>query len=79
LWEWTGLRLSVSRGAQTGEPKTGGERGCCRGHTYLFIHRVRVPSALIVKQPAVQPFSICDIAEPTHSGRSGRERVTVAG
>jgi hypothetical protein len=33
LWEWTRLRLSVSRGAHTGESQTGGERGCCRGHT----------------------------------------------
>ena len=67
LWERTRLGLSVSRGAHTGESQTGGERGCRRGHTYFFVHRVRVPSALVAKQPAVQPFSICDIAEPTHS------------
>lgn len=61
LREWAWLRLRTGRGSHTGESETGGDGGCCCGHAYLFGHLGGVPSTAVVKPPAIQPFSVCDI------------------
>jgi hypothetical protein len=59
--------LRVSCRAQTDQPQAG-DGGCCRSHTYDFLHPASVPTNVDVKRSGAQAFSI------RYTGESGKFR-----